>query len=653
MKDLKILVCVFVIFFLLATAMFAVASKYHTQRAYKLYKQGLVFSNKGDYQNAYFNFSKISRFSKIYHIALLKQGFCALQSSDYKIAYKKFNHLSIFSNDEFIAPVALYNAALIDIEQDKKYRAFKKLKKLYDKYPKSEYKIAAAYHLGMLYKDKNPSFAKDYLMEYIENAPNGRYVLSAIGEALKLNVYLFDEDKYCISYALYKNGKLNDALELSKNATNFEGIFTRALIYDALNSKKNAFLAYAKALSTGDNSANQKDISTAVSRYIQLSGLSKKDACKRLLKFTKNTSSYPAVLYEYASVLPDIEAIKCYEVIYKKYPDSYQAAQSMWYVFYNAYSNNYNTKAKEIAKSYLERYSNKNSTPAIKYWYAKILLREGKTKLANSALRELIKTEPNSYYAYIAYNLLMGTTTPFNTPCCEKIRPSKDFSLNDLKQIFNNKTLITLALFDDTDLLKSLRLQDNFILSYIAYKDGDIPYSVYLATKALNELQEKPKFDDARYRLAFPETYVELINKYSLKYSQNPYLILSLIREESNFNPKAQSVAGAAGLMQLMPATASSLTDVALTKDALFSPELNIALGTKYFTSLREMFDGCEMLAVLSYNGGPANVTSWKTYVLDNDFDEFVEGIPYFETQNYIKKVFGSYWNYTRIYAKQ
>ena len=66
------------------------------------------------------------------------------------------------------------------------------------------------------------------------------------------------------------------------------------------------------------------------------------------------------------------------------------------------------------------------------------------------------------------------------------------------------------------------------------------------------------------------------------------------------------------------------------------------------------MFDGCEMLAVLSYNGGPSNVMNWKNNVVQNgDFDEFVEGIPYIETQNYIKRVFESYWNYSRIYAKQ
>ncbi len=655
MKDIKVLVIAGLVFFILALSMFNVSSKHHTQQAYKLYEQGLVFANQADYQNAYFNFSKISRLSNIYHIALLKQGLCALATFDKKIAYDKFNYLSIFSRDEYIAPVALYNAALIDMENKKHYRAYKKFKKLYKNYPQSDYKKAAAYFLGVLYKDKNPSLAKEYFMEYVEYAPNGRYIFSAIDEIKALNVYIFDEDKYYISKAYLKNSRYDEAIHTIKGLEGSKYAYIRARSYESVNSFKNALSNYSKTLSQNDNSLEGEEIAHAVSRYIALSGLTKKDATKRLLKLTKNSPSYPAVLFEHASTLPEISAIKCYETIYTKYPNSYQAAQSLWYVFYDAYLNDYNTKAKQLADVYLEKYSNKNSTPAVKYWRAKTLLKEGKTKAAKSELRELIKSEPNSYYAYVAYNLLSERHTPFNTPCCDRISDKDEFSYSDLKQIFNNdKTLLALAVLNDIEILKTMRLHDNFVLSYIEHKNGNIPYSVYLASKALKEMQVKPDYKDARYKLVYPKEYVELINKYAAKYAQNAYLILALTREESSFNSKALSSVGAAGLMQLMPQTASSLGYGQLDADTLFSPELNIELGVKYFSMLKDMFDGCEMLAVLSYNGGPSNVKNWKNNSAKNiDFDEFVEGIPYSETQNYIKRVFGSYWNYSRIYAKQ
>ena len=84
----------------------------------------------------------------------------------------------------------------------------------------------------------------------------------------------------------------------------------------------------------------------------------------------------------------------------------------------------------------------------------------------------------------------------------------------------------------------------------------------------------------------------------------------------------------------------------------LFNPDLNIKLGIKYFSDLKNMFNQTEMLAVIAYNGGPYNVQMWTSDLEHKSFDEFVEDIPYLETQNYIKKVFGSYWNYVRIYGK-
>ncbi len=655
MKDVKVLVVAFVVFVLIVLLMFNISSKHHTKRAYKLYEQGLYYANKGDYQNAYYNFSKISRLSKIYHIALLKQGFCALSLSDKKIAYDKFNYLSFLSRDKYIAPVALYNAALIDLEQNRNFAAYKKFKKLYDKYSDSDYKKASAYHLGVIFKNKNPSLAKKYFMEYIEYAPNGRYVFSAIDEVLSLNVYLFENDKYLISYALYKNDKFDNALEQIKGLDDIKCTFLRAKIYDTIHGSKNALLGYTKVLTSCDLILDDKDIAFAVSRYIELSGVPKSQACKHLLKITKNLQSYPFVLYEYASTLSKMNAIKCYETIYTKYPDSYQAAQSLWYVFYDAYLNNYNSKVKALAKIYFEKYSNKISTPAVKFWYAKTLLKERKIKAAKQEFRELIKTEPNSYYAYVAYNILNDVYTPFNTPCCDEVTEAQKFSYEDLRQIFNNEqTLLILAAFNDIDVLKAMRVHNDFILSYIAYKDGNVPYSVYLASNALKELSQKPQYQDARYKLAYPKVFVGLINKHCADYAQNAYLILALTREESSFNKNAISPVGAAGLMQLMPNTASSLGFGELSANDLFNPDLNINLGVKYFSSLRDMFDGCEMLAVLSYNGGPSNVMNWKNNVIQNgDFDEFVEGIPYIETQNYIKRVFESYWNYSRIYAKQ
>ena len=653
MKDLKVIIGAVVIFLFAVILMFFAAVKNSNNRAFTLYKQGLSFYLKNDYQNAYYNFSKISALSELYDISLLKQGFCALNSGDKRTAYQKFKYLSIFSNNIHITPVALYQAALINMEHKKYSHAYKKFKKLYKKYPDSDYKKAAAYQLGLLFKDKNPQIAKEYFIEYLEYAPSGRFSLSAIEYIYSLKIFLTNEEKCILANALFDNKKYSSVVSITKDLNSSSAFLLCARAYEQRGDYNNALNYYTKTLVNVDDKISEKDIATVVSKCIRLSNLSAQETCATLLKATKKTAAYPAVLFEYASYLPKMSSIKCYEIIYKKYPNSYQAAQSLWNVFLYTYKNGYSQKAKELAQEYLNNYSNKKSTPAMKFWHAKILLEERKTSRAKQEFKELIKTEPDSYYAYVSYNLLKGVHTPFNTFNYGKIGNFEGFSSNDLMQIFSDdKTLVLVASLNDIDLLKTFRLHNDFALSYIAKAENNMPYSVFLARKAFGELSTKPQHKDARYKLAYPLVYQDTINKYSIKYSQNPYLMLALIREESTFNRYAKSSVGASGLMQLMPSTASYVGFNDSYPLDLFNPEVNINLGIKYLSYLKNMFEDSEMLAVLSYNGGPSNVSRWSGKLNELDFNEFVEDIPYSETQNYIKRVFGSYWNYIRIYCK-
>lgn len=651
MKDLKIKISAVVVFVFAAAVMFVLSGSKDNERAFELYKQGLLFEQKADYQNAYYNYSKISRFSKLKELALLKQANCADITGDKKTAYNKYKHLSRISKDPNIAPLVLYNAALINIEHKKYKLAYNKLKKLYKNYPDSDYKKAASYHLGVLFFDKKPAHAKDFFIEYLDYAPGGRYALRAADKIRELNIALNSDEKYTVAYALYLAREHNIAYSYVKEQNNAKTAFLCAKILEEAKNNEGAKSAYLKGLALCDEAVDPDEIIKAVSKYAQLSAISYKDACVFLLPHTKNSYARPALLFETAQYLPKAAAQKNYETIYQKYSSSHWAAESLWNMFWHNYKIGNLKKARNLAQSHLSRYEGKNSTPAIKFWHAKILLRENKVSAAKHEFKDLIKTEPGSYYAYVAYNILNSKATPFNTLKRGNLGECGIFSTADLKSLFNNNNnLLIVAKAGDIGTLKKMRLHDDFINSYIAHVEGRVPYSVYIAQKGLKNLDKKPPLVDIRYKLAYPLVFCEQINDNSSAFSQNPYLMIALIREESTFNTSALSPVGASGLMQLMPQTASALGYGELNSDALMNANLNIKLGIKYFSSLVSMFDSNEMLAVLSYNGGPSKVALWKDDITHNDFDEFVEDIPYFETQNYIKKVFGSYWNYIRIY---
>lgn len=142
--------------------------------------------------------------------------------------------------------------------------------------------------------------------------------------------------------------------------------------------------------------------------------------------------------------------------------------------------------------------------------------------------------------------------------------------------------------------------------------------------------------------MLFPRKHEEAIVEALKGTNILPEIIYSLIRQESFFEARAVSGAGAVGLMQLMPATAKQVAAKlglpAPGVEALKNPELNIKLGIAYFKMKMERF-GRLSAALCSYNAGEGRLRLWITHHKDLDEETFIEFIPYTETRDYVKKI--------------
>ena len=154
----------------------------------------------------------------------------------------------------------------------------------------------------------------------------------------------------------------------------------------------------------------------------------------------------------------------------------------------------------------------------------------------------------------------------------------------------------------------------------------------------------------------YPRHYEDIINKCCAEYGVDKWLVMALIREESGFDPNAESAAGARGLMQLMPDTAAWLIskgEFAFDMEAAVSnTEDNITLGVYYLSVLKHNYSGYDSYApvIAAYNAGIGSVDGW---LASGEWDvsaDDMEHITYKETSENVRKVLRSYDVYRQLY---
>lgn len=284
------------------------------------------------------------------------------------------------------------------------------------------------------------------------------------------------------------------------------------------------------------------------------------------------------------------------------------------------------------------------------FWKALSLKKLNEEMKATEELKLLSQNDPLGYYGLLAFHETKQKMPPL---------PLEQSPIDRAQGISEDEFELSqdLASTQENELLeKYLNLQSQkssqgnlYYLKFYAQAGLYLPLFAQITkldteTKK-NVLSQHPEF-------LFPRRYLDVIDPWSKKFNVSPNFALSIIRQESAFNPKARSAADALGLMQLLPQVAQAQSPKTGIKVAhfedLYLPENNIPAGISLLSQLKQKYKGQLILMAAAYNASDEAINGWlKTKDADNL--EFIENIPYEETKVYIKTVMRNYIFYSRL----
>lgn len=350
-------------------------------------------------------------------------------------------------------------------------------------------------------------------------------------------------------------------------------------------------------------------------------------------------------------------AIQYYGYLAEHFPHSGDAAAANWRAGWLNYRLGQYPAAANLFSQEIKLYPDANESISALYWRARLFETQDHFPTQAAAnYRNILVSHPNYYYAQLARVRLTALGQP---------EPAMDAAPTAYPRLPKPLTVDAFP-SDKTHLAKARLLANAGLNEYVAAEiaaDSDWSswgslgeaqiYASYgetfLALRAIKRaipdaasvpVQSVPL---AYWRILYPEPYWETIKTESARYNLDPYLVASLIRQESEFNPSAISYASAYGLMQLLPVVGRQMARQIGMRDfrtyQLLDPETNIRLGTRYLRQMLDKFGGVKEYALAAYNAGDDRVVDWKTAGPYTGMDEFVESIPFTQTRNYVEAI--------------
>lgn len=541
--------------------------------------------------------------------------------------------------------------------------------------PTSKYAFGASYYLAdQMLKSAAPSAetteqAAQLFKEYLKAAPDGRFAseiaarLEAMAQAGTIQLTSADYDAIGKSY--YNFANWSAALKAWDKANSSNNLFRRSIVLMHLNRHDDARAALVAAIKNDPASRFYATAGNLLSNPLtKAQTLELWKAC-----LAAGPTHSDAALWNIAIRSEGAAALPYFREIIKKFPTSEFAAESSWWLFWHEVKTgdkNRYPAAIQIASQSARQYPNVRQTARLLFWIGKLHERLGQKGMAINAYTAAFERFPSNYYGFRAQHRLAalkagGHDAAWSTKVGRKhpqpswrwpepVLPVADAG----EKSPYDATFTTLFRLNQWDeCLELLPASAPKTLKSSLYSKSGLNLEAIGA--ASRNADGKPVKSEI-WQQSYPLEFGEFVAENAALRGVDPLLVHALIREESRYKPDAVSRSHALGLMQLLVGTAyGSAKKVGISlsgeKD-ITRPEINVKLGTYYLSYAIQRFGGNAMLGVASYNGGPGAVGGWMRRHTSGDFDLFVENIPYRETRDYVRKVFGSYWTYQALYGK-
>ncbi|MCP5109914.1 MAG: transglycosylase SLT domain-containing protein [bacterium] len=372
-------------------------------------------------------------------------------------------------------------------------------------------------------------------------------------------------------------------------------------------------------------------------------------------------ANYIPIFTEAVAFAPDSDAVYCH-----------------WKVAWSHYIRRL-PSALGLFREHLTKFPDSVNAPVALYFLGRLGEKDASQAVAKAWYEEVANEYPNHYYAVLARERLRTEAVAAAKASDEVIEFLAGIDFPDRvgqisfeataanKRRMSRERLLTMAgLYEmaEKELYFAAKREGGgavlaMDLARSAVRREDYDQSIrYIKALAPDYLSVPVDIAPAAFwRLAFPLRYSEEMEKYGSRRGIELHLLAAVIRQESEFNPRAVSAAKAYGLTQVLPATGRSLARKlgykSFRTSMLYDPAVNMNMGTYHFREMIDSLEGRTEAALAAYNAGKSRVARWLTWGEFREPAEFIETIPFSETRGYVKKVLRNADLYRRIYRTE